>query len=776
VSRLYIRVKSVLAILQFGVVAVWLNFGGPETNRLRYNPLLFIFVSHVQIHAIVVSPYSISGHPPSCLRYIFDMNEQKATIERDRSNEDVILVRLSERNKEMLLGSETESMKERKPQAEKVCQRMVQLNPDIAKRFSLKDVAASLAPLRLLFTRDAAVAKYPLQPVSSYIIVSYCWRNEDWTTAGLGATQEPWKIQQAFVNDLLAIRQSVDEGIWIDQPCIDQKNEEEKKMAIGVMDIIYRSARQLIIILEDVKIPDEEEEIVNRYWDMKRRGHPSQEWDVPEKDLKLMKSLFQRILSCRWFSRAWCSHEFRISPYFLEDPTTQPQFRAMNPRGTIVRIPSGLLCGFWLRLGASSVYNNDDFDSFKLCATPSTIQSMYMTSAMTVRGQRSLVQQLHDTVALGCSDKTDKIQIALNLSGLPLCWMDTAKTDDEVYWIFTVLALAAGEASVLAFRGPLLKLCNETVFSWARRSYHPRVECDVPANENDLRITSVMPAYLELDLFFLEKPAIRPSIAAIGLAEKILRDNKLCDRDNPIRNVRTKAQYESFLETQDVQLWHKTVRDIFACFIDGGYEWMKFAGNLFYEEFRKSFVRWDGIDVAGASRDHSNLSSAARALLSSQHIDDSAPAFTEKYLNPTINFLAVITDRRFLNFGQGDMRIDTSPSGDQALITTVFPGQKLAVPAVLADLQSAGMARLWMMEEVTIDGSPAWRMVNKGHLLACAILVPDGEFVVLRERQRVYGGEFFWEDMRVKQRAEGSDVNGLDENGYPTISNPFTST
>jgi hypothetical protein len=681
------------------------------------------------------------------------MNEQKATIERDRSNEDVILVCLSERNKEMLLGNAMESMKERQPQAEKVHQRMVQLNPDIAKSFSLKDVAASLAPLRLLFTRDAAVAKYPFQRVSSYIIVSYCWRNEDWATAGLGATREPWKIQQVFVNDLLAIRQSVDEGIWIDQPCIDQKNEEEKKMAVGVMDIIYRSARQLIIILEDVEIPDEEGEIVNRYWDAKRRGHPSQEWDVPENDLKLMKSLFQRILSCRWFSRAWCSHEFRISPYFLEDPMTQPQFRAMNPRGMIVRIPSGLLCGFWLRLRASSVNNNNEyFRLFKLYATPSTIQSKYMAS---VRGQGSLLQQLHDTVALGCSDIKDKIQIAINLSGLPLCWMDTAKTEDEVYWIFTVLALAAGEASVLAFRGPLLKLCTETVFSWARRSYDPMVECDVPNNENDLRITSVRPAYLELDLFFLEKPAIRPSITAIDLAEKILRDNNLYDRDNPIRNVRTKAQFESFLETQDVRLWHETVRDILACFIDGGYEWMKFAGNLFYEEFRKSFARWDGSDVAGAFRDHSNLSSAARVLLSLQHIEDSAPAFTEKYLDPTINFLAVITDRRFQTFGQGDMRINTSPSGDQALITTVFAGQKLAVPAVLADLQSARMSRLWMMEEVTIDGSPAWRMANKGHLLGCAKLVPDGEFVVLRERQRVYGGKFFWEDMRAKQGAEG---------------------
>jgi hypothetical protein len=78
---------------------------------------------------------------------------------------------------------------------------------------------------------------------------------------------------------------------------------------------------------------------------------------------------------------------------------------------------------------------------------------------------------------------------------------------------------------------------------------------------------------------------------------------------------------------------------------------MKFAGNLFYEEFRKSFVRWDGINVADASRDYNNLSSAARVLLSLQHIDDSVPAFTEKYLNLTINFLAIITDRRFLNFG-----------------------------------------------------------------------------------------------------------------------------
>jgi hypothetical protein len=140
-----------------------------------------------------------------------------------------------------------------------------------------------------------------------------------------------------------------------------------------------------------------------------------------------------------------------------------------------------------------------------------------MTSGVAFSGQWSLIQQLHDTVALECKEINDKIQIAINLSGLPLCWMGGAKTEDEVCWIFTVLALAAGEASVLAFRGPLLELYQgkETVFSWARRSYNPQVECDVPVNEKDLRITSAKPDYLELDLFFLEKPAKRPSATAI---------------------------------------------------------------------------------------------------------------------------------------------------------------------------------------------------------------------------------------------------------------------
>src|SRR5437764_5284600 len=103
-------------------------------------------------------------------------------------------------------------------------------------------------------------------------------------------------------------------------------------------------------------------------------------------------------------------------------------------------------------------------------------------------------------------------------------------------------------------------------FSWASRSYDSKAECDISVKEEDLRITSAKPDYLELDLLFLEKPAKRPSITAIDLAEKILHGHKLYDRDTPVRAPLL------------LPLWREFVRDTLACFIDGVYEWMKVGG------------------------------------------------------------------------------------------------------------------------------------------------------------------------------------------------------
>jgi hypothetical protein len=43
-------------------------------------------------------------------------------------------------------------------------------------------------------------------------------------------------------------RISENEGFWYDQGCIDQRNEQEKAISIGMMDTIYRRARAVIVI------------------------------------------------------------------------------------------------------------------------------------------------------------------------------------------------------------------------------------------------------------------------------------------------------------------------------------------------------------------------------------------------------------------------------------------------------------------------------------------------------------------------------------------------
>ena len=91
------------------------------------------------------------------------------------------------------------------------------------------------------------------------------------------------------------------------------------------MNYIYGSARQLVIILEDNLVP-EPEEVVTNVWFEYLRNKPSGEnithgmpgWKtvlatVPEEVARLVQSLFSRVLSASWWTRAWCYHEIRVS-------------------------------------------------------------------------------------------------------------------------------------------------------------------------------------------------------------------------------------------------------------------------------------------------------------------------------------------------------------------------------------------------------------------------------------------------------------------------------
>jgi hypothetical protein len=86
------------------------------------------------------------------------------------------------------------------------------------------------------------------------LAVSYCWPNPGWEAVEAAQPMTKWGISVPMANKILELRDSKDEGVWVDRMCIDQTNDDEKKIAIGSMDIIYRASRRLIMLLEDVQL------------------------------------------------------------------------------------------------------------------------------------------------------------------------------------------------------------------------------------------------------------------------------------------------------------------------------------------------------------------------------------------------------------------------------------------------------------------------------------------------------------------------------------------
>jgi hypothetical protein len=116
------------------------------------------------------------------------MDNQQAIIERDRSGEGVVLVQLTEQNKENLLGKTTKLVADQK-NANEILQRLTTFNSAFASNFAWKQSAVSEAPLKLLFSRYAAVGRGRTQSVESYVIISYCWHDSSQNGRRLAAAR-----------------------------------------------------------------------------------------------------------------------------------------------------------------------------------------------------------------------------------------------------------------------------------------------------------------------------------------------------------------------------------------------------------------------------------------------------------------------------------------------------------------------------------------------------------------------------------------------------------
>jgi hypothetical protein len=240
-----------------------------------------------------------------------------------QANTEAVVITASDDDKTRLLGGGgTSSPDFVHTNAEKIL-RGIQ-NPQVAALLGYKATAVSEAPFRLVkrIPPPALAANSQLSskpPTDSFIALSYCWHNQDWTAKG---GSEPASgscpnskipISSVLFEAILEQRVSGDEGIWIDQWCIDQDNEDEKAIAIGAMDVVYQRARLVAVVLEDITIDEADEAALGALMDAV--GLPGGKWADSfrqPQNIQLTR-LAWKIFSARWFTRAWCGHELLVS-------------------------------------------------------------------------------------------------------------------------------------------------------------------------------------------------------------------------------------------------------------------------------------------------------------------------------------------------------------------------------------------------------------------------------------------------------------------------------
>ena len=143
--------------------------------------------------------------------------------------------------------------------------RLRRFDAEIAESFGQKENAIAQNPFRLLsepYYVEEVGGLLPIPPTTfkSFIALSYCWHNTTWELTDCLARHEADNtipISKHMFQAVLEQRSNPNEGIWIDSLCINQQDVDEKKYAVGSMDIVYKSARLVIIILEDIECNDD---------------------------------------------------------------------------------------------------------------------------------------------------------------------------------------------------------------------------------------------------------------------------------------------------------------------------------------------------------------------------------------------------------------------------------------------------------------------------------------------------------------------------------------
>lgn len=443
--------------------------------------------------------------------------------------------------------------------------------------------------------QSAQSTHIPDDGIESFIVLSYTWHSPAWkphSSVTPFSQDANGPLTPAIWSAFLAQLQD-HESFWVDQLCINQFSESEKIAAIAYMDIVFQSARMVVIALEDVAISSTDAELMFTF--AKAQGSWSQ---TSESDRRKLSLAFKEIVAARWFDRAWCLHEFLVSsrhvflvPIWQIDDTN---FRR-DLSTKILRIDGSFLAEMYRLFvrqdiedqnsGRESLLNSRHLTGIEIDKIRRFFNRLAHLGLQEVFGSRekpdedgSFMYSFYEVFSHNATFDADKVSIILNImrSGLYLK-SSTTLAKDECLWLITLIAIAAGDTTALTTNGPR-PIGDKGQFGknrhWIRipssedqlrrrsASTHPRTTIDVKVVEDGL----------ELEILLLGAGALltAPSHHHLSIARWMIDHRALCEMSLAEPEMRIDIEAD---ESIYVRLRISYIQTL-ACALACGKEWM----------------------------------------------------------------------------------------------------------------------------------------------------------------------------------------------------------
>lgn len=435
----------------------------------------------------------------------------------------------------------------------------------------------------------------PDDRIQSFIVLSYTWHSPAWKphssilplSRGANDPLTP-AMWSAFLAQLLD-----HECFWVDQLCINQCSESEKTAAVAHMDLIYQSARKVVIALEDVAVSSTDAALMFMYANVE--GSWSQ---TSENDRRKFSLAFKKIIAARWFGRAWCLHEFLVSRrhvflvpiWQIDDANSR---RDLSTK--ILRINGPFLAEMYRvfieqdiedqNFGRESLLNSRNVTGIEIDKIRRFFNRLTNLGLQEVFGSReklpedgSFMYMFHEVFSHNAVFDADKVSMILNImrSGLYLK-PSTALDKDDCLWLITLTALAAGDTTALTTNGPRPVVDKGRVGKnrhWIRipsseDQARRRSAITIPRTTIDVKVVE---DGLELEILFLGASAIltAPSQHYLSIARWLIDHRALCKMSLDEQEMRIDTEADELIYVRLRISYIQTLACALAC----GKEWM----------------------------------------------------------------------------------------------------------------------------------------------------------------------------------------------------------